>query len=635
MTDDNEEEERIRSAALQNARSIFLARQRAERELIEVKEALERKTEELAQQREWLRVTLASIGDAVITTDTENRVTFLNPVAEALSGWGSADACGQALEHVFNIVNEDTRKPVQPLRDCAFADPSSRTVLIRKSGEEVPIETSVAPIRDASRRTVGAAIVFHDVTERRRSERALRESEARLNMAMEAAQMGAWEWIVASGKVTWSPLLEAIHGLPPGTFGGRFEDFHRDMHPQDREGILKILEGSVERRIDYRVEYRIVMPDGSLRWIEARGRPFMDIQGNLQRMVGIAQDITERKQIEQALRESEERFRQIAENTTDILWLWAPDGDTTLYANQAFETTWGRSVQEVQENPLTWADAIHPEDRERVAAEFEASAMSGGYNEEYRVVRPDGSIRWVLDRAFPVRDERGDVYRVAGIVQDITERKILERELIEASNREQRRLGRDLHDDLGQWLTGIHLEARALLMKLKPISASAAAQAEKLVSYAREALERTRMLARGMTPAVIESGGLAASLRDLADTTERMFHTRCTCSCSEAVNVRDPEAALHLFRIAQESISNAIRHGQATEVLLSLGFEEEGHAFLLARDNGKGIPMSPLKTLGLGLRTMQYRAGLMGASVEIRPAVGGGTEVICKFSRDL
>ena len=138
-----------------------------------------------------------------------------------------------------------------------------------------------------------------------------------------------------------------------------------------------------------------------------------------------------------------------------------------------------------------------------------------------------------------------------------------------------------------------------------------------------------------MTPAVIESGGLSAALHELAASTERMFRTSCHCICSEYLTVRNAESALQLYRIAQEAISNAIRHGNATEIVLSLELADRRRARLVIRDNGTGIPQPLPRTTGLGLHTMRYRAGLLSATLDIFPVQGGGTQVICSFSSEL
>ena len=184
MSTDDEEVEALRAVALENARSILRARQRAERDLIAAKESLEQKTRELDEQREWLQVTLNSIGDAVITTDAAGRVTFLNPVAEKMTGWRLNDARGLPLEQVFNIVNEYSRKPADnPLRKVlqkgVTVGLANHTALIAKDNSETAIEDSAAPIRDSQGNICGAVMVFHDVTARRRAEDALREADRR------------------------------------------------------------------------------------------------------------------------------------------------------------------------------------------------------------------------------------------------------------------------------------------------------------------------------------------------------------------------------------------------------------------------------------------------------------------------
>lgn len=188
MTVDDNEDKLLRSVALQNAQAVLLARERAERDLIAAKEALERKSAELAEQREFFRVILASIGDAVITTDTETKITFLNPVAEAITGWKLADAVGQPLENVFKIVNEETRKPAQNpvtriLREGVVVGLANQTVLIARDGRETAIADSAAPIRDATGDISGVVMVFHNVTEQRRAENALRDSNQSLSEA--------------------------------------------------------------------------------------------------------------------------------------------------------------------------------------------------------------------------------------------------------------------------------------------------------------------------------------------------------------------------------------------------------------------------------------------------------------------
>jgi PAS domain S-box-containing protein len=177
-TPDNEEKLR-RSAALQHARAILRARDRTEDELIAARDSLQERTKELSQQREWFQVTLSSIGDAVITTDLNGKVTFLNPMAEKMTGWKSPEATGRPLEQVFNIIDEKTRLPLdnplhKALIEGVVVGLANHTILIGREGVEIAIEDSAAPIRDAAGKISGAVMVFHDVTERRKMEAVLR-----------------------------------------------------------------------------------------------------------------------------------------------------------------------------------------------------------------------------------------------------------------------------------------------------------------------------------------------------------------------------------------------------------------------------------------------------------------------------
>lgn len=342
-----------------------------------------------------------------------------------------------------------------------------------------------------------------------------------------------------------------------------------------------------------------------------------------------------RESVEASLRKSEEHLRMALEAAR--VGTWELDVRTNeMKWSEAVASIFGLSQGASSGPGEGFLKLIHPADRDLVRLRA-VRAVQGTepYQVEYRIICPDNTVRWISSRGEVFRDKDGAPLRIAGTSMDITERRLLERELIEASNREQRRLGQDLHDDLGQWLTAIHLETRALAMRLKAKSEPDAAHAEKIVTCIREALERTRMLARGMTPAVIESGGLAAALQELAAGTERMFRVTCHFFCAEALTVRNAESALQIYRIAQEAISNAIRHGHATEIFISLEQREDQRAELVIRDNGTGIPVPLPQTSGLGLRTMRYRAGLLSATLDIFPAIGGGTQVICSFSSDL
>jgi signal transduction histidine kinase len=218
-----------------------------------------------------------------------------------------------------------------------------------------------------------------------------------------------------------------------------------------------------------------------------------------------------------------------------------------------------------------------------------------------------------------------------GIVRDITERKRLEKQILEIGDQERRRIGQDLHDDLGQRLAGIELMSEVLEQKLAGKSAAESARARQITRHVRDAIKQSRQLARGLSPVVVESQGLMAALTELAAKTRKLFQVNCRFHCPSPVLVPDHTVATHLYRITQEAVSNAVKHGRASEITIRL--QRNGDRTLLTvRDNGRGFPVTPPKTQGMGLQIMHYRAGIIGAALTVEPDDGGGTRLDCALN---
>ncbi|HEX4085669.1 MAG TPA: PAS domain S-box protein [Chthoniobacteraceae bacterium] len=222
-----------------------------------------------------------------------------------------------------------------------------------------------------------------------------------------------------------------------------------------------------------------------------------------------------------------------------------------------------------------------------------------------------------------------------GIVRDITERKRLEKEVLEIADREQRRIGQDLHDDLCQRLAGIGLMSEALEHNLSTHQAPEAIVAGRIAEKVRDAIEQTRTLARGLSPLETDRADLISALAELAVNTTEIFGVHCHFQAEQPPAIADPAISTHLYRIAQEAVSNAIRHGMARDILIFLD-SADTEAILSIRDNGAGFakpPESASKSRhgGMGLRIMKYRAGMIGGILETGTAEGGGVIVTCRF----
>lgn len=334
-----------------------------------------------------------------------------------------------------------------------------------------------------------------------------------------------------------------------------------------------------------------------------------------------------------ALQQSEERFRQLAETIREVFWMTDAGKTQFLYISPAYEAVWGRTCAALYESPREWSDAVHPEDRDRVQNLARHGPDAAEYDTEYRISRPDGAVRWIHDRAFPVRDETGAIYRVAGVAEDVTGRKHLERQILEIRDREQERIGRDLHDELCQQLVSIGFNANTLRLDLEKGSRPEASAAERIGRRLTTAIKLTRDLAHGLCPANFENEDLALALNQLARNTSEDFDLRCSADCPAGKLITDPNVAMHAFRIAREAVHNAVKHGQPKHIGIRLS-AEAGRVLLTVTDDGRGISADPKPGPGLGLEIMKYRARMICGTLDIRPrdpAEGVGTILSCSF----
>jgi PAS domain S-box-containing protein len=264
----------------------------------------------LRDSRQELATTLYSIGDGVITTDTQGRIRRMNPTAEALTGWRESEAVGQPLEAVFRIVDEETHTAVEnpvrrAMREGTVVGLSNHTLLITRDGVERPIMDSAAPIRDAEGHVSGVILVFQDQTEERAAQQALEASRARLLLALRRARMGIWDWDVTTDGVAWHGEYASIFGTPLAEFGGTLDDVRARVHPDDWAEGFALLRRAVETGEAFTNTYRTVWPDGSIHWAQSYGAPITDELGRTQRVIGTIQDVTERRMIEQQLHRQE------------------------------------------------------------------------------------------------------------------------------------------------------------------------------------------------------------------------------------------------------------------------------------------------------------------------------------------
>jgi len=393
---------------------------------------LQRAFEDQKAEREWLQITLASITDAVITTDPDGLVISLNPVAARLTGWSLHEALGRPLRKVFRLVEKASWKtddlPIAKVVDGGEPILSDHeAILIARDGTARSVEHNAAPIRDSSGKIKGVVIIFRDVTERHHALQAQRESEDRFRQLADHINDVFWIYEFDSSRVAYvSPAYESIWGRSCQSLYERPMSYLEALGSADRERAM-LAHRSRESGKATAEEYLIIRPDGTTRWIWDRGYPIRDESGRVVRVAGIAEDITERKQVEQAFREGEERFRTLADATPVLIWGSGTDKLCNYFNKQWLDFT-GRSAEE--EMGAGWTQAVHPDDLDRCLQTYhKAFDARQSFTMEYRLKRHDGDYRWVMDTGVPRFTPDGSFSGYIGSCIDINDRKRMEEEL--------------------------------------------------------------------------------------------------------------------------------------------------------------------------------------------------------------
>lgn len=483
----------------------------------------------------------------------------------------------------------------------------------------------VAHIEKLDGRPIRAYGSIQDIHAQKQAQIALENRTDWLKMSMTMAQMNAWRWdrkedtlefAIVDGRFVPEPLV--VSGM---------KHLMARLHSKDRPAVRRAIEEAFEKRQEVQGEFRVKARGGRHRSYVAIARPLFDSANRPIGLMGVTQDVTDRRDSQARLRRSEELLRTTTSNIADTLIL-VDSALRICFINRGI-----RNISVEEAVGQAYASVLPENARTAVLDKLNRVWLTGEPETyEFEVSGPGDEIAYFENRAVLVRED-GVKTGICITVRDITDRKRLEREILDVASRERQAIGRDLHDGLGQELTGVALLLRGLATRLERESADCVPQINEIMRLVNRSIHSAHGLARGLMPVSSDGGGLAGALHALADHSRDVYGLEVECRVKVSPKRPLSEAtANHLYRIAQEALTNTARHAHATAVEIYL-LVTAGKYVLRISDNGVGMGDAAKDGGGMGLKIMKYRASMIGATFEILSNHPHGTMICASGQR--
>jgi PAS domain S-box-containing protein len=495
------------------------------------------------------------------------------------------------------------------------------------------------PFQDASGQRYAGGLGV-DITERKQIEAGLRESEARYLSLIEAIPQQVWT-ARPDGMLDYvnRRVLDYFGCQPDNLLG---QEWQAVLHPEDLPACLASWSNALRTGEPYEIEFRLRRAfDGAYRWHLARALPVKDASNRILKWFGTNTDITERKQAEEALRISEERYARAT--AIGKVGVWELDvAKGTYHGDVNLKALFGYADDELSTDPYVWLNLVHPKDQS-IALDHWHRIVSGSmdhYNYEIRMIRKDGTIIWTDVRGHAVRDTTGRLTHLFGATVDITDRKRVEESLrqreqeLQTVLRERERISEDLHDGILQSLyaVGLGLESSKPLMRQRK-HGQATVLVEHAIRQLNHVMAELRNFIAGLESHVLQGGDFAAALQTMVQTLSASAATACRVSIEEAAARQlSTEQALHLMNVVREALSNSLRHSRAKRITVSLKALAEAIR-LTVTDNGVGFKPAAAQGVGHGLANMVARAQKIGGRFVVRSRPRKGTKILLDLPR--
>src|SRR5712692_3443828 len=606
-------------------------------------------TKDLRETEERFRRIAENASDLIALLDPQGRRVYVNPAYDGLFGEHKAMIGSDSFDDVHP---EDRERVQQSFFDTVHDGKGRRTEFrfLLPNGEERHIESQASAVFDTYGEVALVVRVSRDVTERRKTYEALHARDLQLQEAQAVANLGIWERDVLKDLSTWSDQLYKIFGVRRDNFNPSREAFLALRHPEDRERVAmsakSLLDGG---RTLFDNHFRIVRPDGAVRTVYTRVRYDRDDSGRAVRILGVCQDVTDRKLAEEQARATEERFRTMVENVRDYaIYMLDPSGYITSW-NLGAERIKGYHADEIIGRHYSLFFLSEHTERGDPGLQLEFAAIQGRYESEGWSVRKDGSRFWAHVIVTRLLDESGKLRGFSRITHDITERRraeedlhsyadrlrVTSRRLVEVQEAERRLLAGELHDRVGQNLTALGLNLSIVASGLPAEDyPELAARLEESSLLVQGTVDAMRNVMAELRPHALDDYGLPAALRTLAASFSRRTGIQVAFQGDAPATELPKPVDLAMFRIAQEALNNVAKHSNADHVEIAVK-RVNGLATLSVRDNGVGFDPRRIGAsnngAGWGLLIMRERAEAVGAGFSLHAEPDAGVQVLVEY----
>lgn len=591
-----------------------------------------RAEEALRQAHEFSENLVETARTIVLVLDTAGRIVRFNAYLEELTGWRLAEVRGKDWFKTFLPARD--REQTRALFGGAIDGERTRgnvNSIVTKAGRERVIEWFDAVLTSARGERIGLLCTGQDITERKAAEEALWAAEKQLRTITDAVP-------ALIGYVDSDGVYRLNNRSYETWFGYRREEMtgqpiSRVLGPAAWEKVRPRLERALAGE-EVQYEDRLPYAGGGSRWVQVAYTPDRDAEGRVRGVVILVTDIGAIKAAEEVIRDNAARLSAVVSTAVDAI-ITIDERGIIDSVNPATERLFGYAADELLgRNVRMLMPKPYRAEHDGYLSSYVRTGQKKiiGTGREVVGLRKDGTT-FPLDLSVS-EFEVGGRRMFTGILHDSSQRRRLEREVLQAAAVEQRRIGQDLHDGVCQLLVGTAFAVEVLTQKLSARAAPEAAAMAKLARNIDQAIAQARQLARGLHPIDLNEGGLGYALEGLAAEVGDLFKISCLfIGHSPPCRVDDLEVATHLYRIAQEAASNAFRHGKCRTIVIELA-ESDAQVCLTVKDDGMGLKRAAGKQgRGIGLQTMSYRANIMGGSLSVQPGNPSGTVVACVVPR--